>query len=179
MIIIVGASASGKTEVAKVLFHKFNYHKCVTTTTREPRVHEVDGIDYHFLDVETFENNMKKDLFVEVTKYHNNYYGTAKADIDNGAIVIVDPSGANELIKKLDKEVYVVLIESSGYARKNRMLMRKDDISSINKRLETDDVIFNFKNLKRIDLLLINNDVGLVELAEQIHQNYHQYMKKI
>ena len=61
MIIIVGASASGKTEITKVLIKDYNYHKCVTTTTRLPRVGEVDGKDYHFLNHETFMNKIKNE----------------------------------------------------------------------------------------------------------------------
>ena len=55
MIVLVGASASGKTELAKQLYQTYGYKKCITTTTREPRKNEVDGIDYHFLSQETFD----------------------------------------------------------------------------------------------------------------------------
>ena len=53
MIILVGASASGKTEIAKILYKK-GYKKCVTTTTRQIRPSEVNGIDYHFITKEDF-----------------------------------------------------------------------------------------------------------------------------
>ena len=37
MIILVGASASGKTEICKALCYKYGFKKFVTTTTREQR----------------------------------------------------------------------------------------------------------------------------------------------
>ena len=49
MIVLAGASASGKTEVAKLLAKKYGIVKIITTTTREKRVGEVDKRDYFFV----------------------------------------------------------------------------------------------------------------------------------
>ena len=46
MIILIGASASGKTEI-KILERKDK--KCITTTTRPKRVNEIAGADYYFV----------------------------------------------------------------------------------------------------------------------------------
>ena len=43
MIVLSGASASGKTEAAKMLTSKYGIVKAITTTTRPMRVNEVDG----------------------------------------------------------------------------------------------------------------------------------------
>ena len=51
MLVIVGASASGKTEIANILVSQFSYTKSVTTTTRQKRVHEIDDIHYHFVSL--------------------------------------------------------------------------------------------------------------------------------
>ena len=48
MIVLSGASASGKTEAAKMLMVKYGIQKAITTTTRSMRVHEVNGKDYWF-----------------------------------------------------------------------------------------------------------------------------------
>ena len=44
MLILIGASASGKTEGAKTLAKKYNITKIVTYTTRTPRVNERNGV---------------------------------------------------------------------------------------------------------------------------------------
>ena len=54
MIILVGASASGKTEIAKLIIKKYGFKKMVTTTTRPMRAGEVADIDYHFISKEEF-----------------------------------------------------------------------------------------------------------------------------
>ena len=54
MILLVGASASGKTEVGKILLSKYGMKKAVTQTSRQIRPSEVDGVDYHFVSKEEF-----------------------------------------------------------------------------------------------------------------------------
>ena len=49
MVILVGASASGKSVVAKDMIKRYGFSKVVTYTTRSIRVGEVNNIDYHFL----------------------------------------------------------------------------------------------------------------------------------
>ena len=65
MIVLIGASASGKTEAAKMLMAKYGIQKAITTTTRPMRVHEVDGRDYFFVSKEKFDQLIKEDKFVE------------------------------------------------------------------------------------------------------------------
>ena len=55
MVILVGASASGKTEVARYLQAVYGMRKATTTTSRPPRKGERDGIDYFFVSKEDFE----------------------------------------------------------------------------------------------------------------------------
>ena len=61
--IIVGKTCSGKTTVMKNL-EDFNFSKMITSTTREPRVGEVHGVDYFFKTKDEFEANISKNLFI-------------------------------------------------------------------------------------------------------------------
>ena len=70
MLILIGPSASGKTEVAKLLSSKYNITKIVTYTTRSPRVHEVNGVDYNFVTIDEFARLTQEDFFVETTFYN-------------------------------------------------------------------------------------------------------------
>ena len=83
MIVLVGASASGKTEVTKVLAKKYNIQKFITHTTRPIRVGEENGVDYFFVTKEEFEELLKQDFFIEHTLYNGNYYGTSKKEVQN------------------------------------------------------------------------------------------------
>lgn len=178
MIIFVGASASGKTELARALFQIYGYQKCITTTTRAPRVHEIDGVDYHFLSLDRFRELQKNDAFIEVTEYQNHFYGIQKKDVKKEGIVILDPNGANTLIEKLSQDVFLIYVSTNEIIRKNRMLERKDRKETVIKRIEADRLVFDPKHLKRIDLIVTNENHSILELAHEVHEKYQNYLKK-
>ena len=176
MIVFVGASASGKTELAKMLCNKYNYKKCITTTTRPMRPNERQDVDYHFLDKVTFEKMMKDNLFVEVTEYQGNYYGIQKQDVISNGVVIVDPNGANALIKAFADRIYIVFVDSPQELRKKRMLQRGDAVESVENRILKDENIFKKENLLRVNLHLKNENNSLEELALSIHEAYQKFL---
>src|SRR5690554_1862766 len=175
MIVIIGASASGKTEIAKLLQNNYKYQKCITTTTRDKRHNEVDNIDYHFISKEEFKNKLENNEFVEHTLYNDNYYGINKKDVNENSLVIVDPNGANELIKQLGDDVFVVYVETKKTLRKTRMINRGDDLELIEKRLNNDNNIFKKKNINKIDLVLKNKNQPLEDLAKEVDNKYLTY----
>ena len=63
MIVLAGASASGKTEAAKVLASKYGITKVITTTTRAMRVNEINGRDYFFVSEEQFKKMIDNGKF--------------------------------------------------------------------------------------------------------------------
>lgn len=177
MIVIVGPSASGKTEISKILFNDFKYKKCVTSTTRLKRQNEIEDVDYHFFTKEEFKKLIDNDLLVEFTNYQNNFYGIQKKDIGINKVVIVEPNGANVLIDEYKDKVFVVYISSSEKDRKIRMINRGDDIETIKNRLLYDREVFGLEKIKKIDLFIINNGEDLFNLAKLINEKYIK-MKK-
>lgn len=171
MMILIGASASGKTEVARVLIEQFNYKKCITTTTRAMREGEIDGVSYHFVDKETFLKLKEENAFVESMEYQNEFYGLQVKDIIPEGVVILDPIGANEVIR-LKKEVFVVYMETSEALREKRMIQRGDAIDMIKMRLQSDALLFNKQNLHKIDIIVENEDQSLMEIAAMIDKVY-------
>ena len=176
MIVLVGASASGKTELSKILFNKYGYTKCITTTTRDPRIGEINDVDYHFLNKDEFLNLESKNAFFEVSTYQNNYYGIQKNDVNYQGLVIVDPSGANALIKELKNDVFIVYVEANKSLRMDRMYQRSDEALLIKNRIINDDKVFDKANLLRIDLNIVNENHQLDTLALEIHEKYLIHM---
>ena len=94
-------SGCGKTTLIDMLLQE--YHDIVysiSCTTREPRGEEEDGLDYHFLAKQRFEELVDQGAFIEYAKVHDNYYGTLKAPIEevlaegNSMILDIDVQGA-------------------------------------------------------------------------------------
>ena len=75
MIVLTGASASGKTVTALDLQKRYGLVKAITTTTREKRVGETDGVEYFFVSKDEFQKRLKENKFVEYSLYNGNYYG--------------------------------------------------------------------------------------------------------
>lgn len=100
-IVMSAPSGCGKSTLIDMLLQE--YHDIVysiSCTTREPRGEEEDGLDYHFLAKERFEQLIKENAFLEYAKVHDNYYGTLKAPIvevlaeGNSMILDIDVQGA-------------------------------------------------------------------------------------
>ncbi|MDY0209797.1 MAG: hypothetical protein RBQ91_00115 [Acholeplasma sp.] len=176
MIVLVGASASGKTELSKILFTTYGYKKCITTTTRPMRENEVDGIDYHFLTKDSFKQKIQENAFYEVTLYQDHFYGIQKKDVNENGLVIVDPNGANTLVLS-GSDVFVCYIEASESLRIERMRIRKDDELLIQKRIKGDQETFDLKHFVRIDLHIYNESVSLESIAQKIHEAYQKRVK--
>lgn len=172
MIILVGASASGKSVVVKKMIEKYNFKKVVTYTTRDIRVGEVNDVDYHFVSCEDFLNKKNNNFFLETAFYNNNYYGTAYEDISSDKVLIVEPSGANVYYEKLKDKVFIVYLQASKDERKRRMIERGDSLESIKKRLKGDVQYFDMNNFNKIDLVIETEDLSVEEVADIIYQNY-------
>jgi len=179
MILLVGASASGKSEIAKILIKKYNIKKCVTTTTRNLREGEISGVDYHFLSKAEFLKMVDEKKFVENAIYNNNFYGIFKSEIKNESLIIVEPNGANKLIEIYGDLIFLVYIESLVKTRKKRMLKRGDLKSDINMRIFNDSQVFKKENLSKIDLHIFNNNNNnLEEIAYLIKLKYDEFLSK-
>ena len=100
-LVLSAPSGCGKSTLIDLLLQE--YHDIVysiSCTTREPRGEEEDGLDYHFLAKERFEQLISENAFLEYAKVHDNYYGTLKAPIEevlaegNSMILDIDVQGA-------------------------------------------------------------------------------------
>jgi len=178
MLIMTGASASGKTEIAKILIQKHGFQKMITYTTRPMRDNEKNGLDYHFITIEDFIEKTKQNFFIETTVYNNHYYGTAFQDAAADKVLIVDTFGANELFERLGTKAVFFYLESKAEIRKERMIMRGDRLGDIKKRLENDAIFFQQKNMVHIDYIIDTNTAGLDELASKINLIYQSHQKK-
>ena len=82
--IVVGMTCSGKTTTMENLENEHDYKKMITSTTREPREGEIDGVNYFFLTKESFEEKIKNNMFVEYVKQKGDkYYGLGLNSLDN------------------------------------------------------------------------------------------------
>ena len=176
MIVLTGASASGKTEVAKLLSKKYGMAKVITTTTRPIRVNEVDKRDYFFVTAEKFEEMLKDDLFVEYTCYNGNMYGSTKDQIQDNKCIIIDPIGLKAYTALNDPRIVTFYLDSKEKTRYQRMISRGDKVEDAKKRILNDKVAFKKANIQIVDFIIDSENSTLEQLADEI---YNLYQKKI
>lgn len=179
MLILIGASASGKTEVAKLLAKEYGITKIVTYTTRKPRVNEVNGVDYNFVSIEEFAKLTDENFFVETTYYNSNYYGTARKDIKDDKCIILDPNGLKSFLKLNDDRIISMYLSSEENIRYKRMLARKDSEEDAKKRLINDRIAFNEANLQGITFVVDSDNVTISELTREIHNLYTNVLRTL
>lgn len=178
MIVLTGASASGKTEVAKLLITKHGVKKVVTHTTRNIRLGEVDGIDYHFVSKEEFLRLKASNYFVETTEYNGNYYGTSIAEVASNKALIVDPNGVQSFQDLHDPTIVIFRLLASETTRFNRMIIRGDALEEIKRRISEDKEWFAEDKYSGVNYTINTDYITIEEVADQIFKIYTSLMEK-
>lgn len=178
MIILIGASASGKTATALELAKKYKLFKAVTTTTREKRINENDGIDYYFVSKEEFLNKKNNNLFVETTIYNNNYYGCGIDQIKDDKVIVLDPNGYHSFLKLKNKNIVSFLILCDENKRKERMISRGDKEEKIKERLLNDINDFDINKIGKTDFVIDTSFISIEEAADKIYKLYIEKINK-
>lgn len=172
MIVLMGASASGKTEVAKMLGKLFSIKKVVTHTTRPMRPNEVNGVDYYFVTKEEFKRLASEDYFVETVEYNDNFYGTSKAEIAMNKVLIIEPTGLKPIKALNSNQIVVFFMQASRAVRRKRMINRGDNAKIATERILIDDTKFNPKNIEGIDFTIDSEHQGIKEIAIEVYEKY-------
>lgn len=101
LVVISAPSGAGKTTICEqLLAARPDMTRVVTCTTRPPRASERDGVDYHFLDADTFQQRIQAGHFIEHATVYGHRYGTLRAGVldrlraDQDVLLNVDVQGA-------------------------------------------------------------------------------------
>lgn len=166
ILVLSGPSGAGKSTIINAASDKIGeYYFSISTTTRPPRVGEVDGKDYFFVSKESFEEDIKAGNFLEYAEVHGNYYGTSlkpvREALDEGKLVIfdIDVQGHRLVRAKMnDITTSAFITPPTLQALETRLRARgTDDESVIVKRIE--NAKGEIKALGEYDFTIINDDV--------------------
>jgi guanylate kinase len=182
LLIISAPSGAGKTSLVKALVEKLPYlNVSISHTTREKRPYEKDGIDYHFVDEESFDSLIKEDEFLEYAEVFGYYYGTSrlwvKQQLQAGRDIIleIDWQGARQVKDQIDKAVGIFILPPSYQVLKSRLEGRGDKDEIVLARMQ--GARNELKHYSEYDFLMINDDfdTALHELQTIIAAMKHGY----
>ena len=135
LIVVSGPSGSGKSTLNQLLIEKRkNIVMSISDTTRKMRGQEVNGVDYNFITKEQFEENIKKEKYLEYANvYADTFYGTPEdfvnKKLNEGIDVIleIDIEGARKVNKKRKDAIFIFIMPPSMKILKERLVARKTE----------------------------------------------------
>jgi guanylate kinase len=137
LFIISAPSGGGKTTLVNALLERVpKLRVSVSHTTRAPRVGEVDGKNYYFVDENQFNDLQRQDGFLESAKVFNHFYGTSKSwvfeQLQQGIDVIleIDWQGAKRVKEQMDC-VSIFILPPSRETLLMRLEQRKQDSQEV------------------------------------------------
>jgi guanylate kinase len=142
---ICAPSGTGKTTVARALVEKSDdFIFSVSTTTRQVRPGEREGVDYDFVGRDEFESMIRNDELLEWAEVHGELYGTPRANLEaaerQGRLLIldIDVQGARQVVEALSNAVTIFLLPPSFDELMRRLRERgSEDESHLRRRLAT------------------------------------------
>jgi guanylate kinase len=143
----------------------------VSHTTRAPRGGEVDGVDYHFVDRDTFKRMVADDRFLECAEYNGNLYGTSRGEVmprlERGEDVIleIEVQGAEQVMRRCPEAVGIFVLPPSFAVLRERLERRGlDEAETVKRRLaESSREVRAFGDLQRYSLYryaIVNDDAS-------------------
>ena len=190
LIVVSAPSGCGKGTILSEVLKDDRFYYSVSATTRSPRLGEVNGVTYHFITKQDFEERIKNNAMLEYAEYCGNYYGTPKKEIDemreqgknvileievqgamkvreicpDAVFIFVLPPSVAELERRLRKratETDDVIAQRVSQALSEIELARKYDYVVVNAALE--DAINDFKTVIKAEELKVSNAQDLID----------------
>ena len=139
LIILSGPSGVGKGTVREQLFKEesLNLAYSISMTTRYKRPGEKEGIDYFFVDVDTFKKKIEQGELLEYAQFVGNYYGTPKAYVDQlldegkNVVLEIEVQGALQVMKKVPDALTIFLVPPSMEELEKRIRGRRTEAEDV------------------------------------------------
>lgn len=146
LFIVSAPSGAGKTtlvnEMVARLGVRYAIERVITYTSKNARVGEQNGRDYHFISPYEFEQRIEKGFFLEYSTAYGTYYGSPRSILDEiqkgkSCLMILDRIGAQKVIRQVPNAVLIWVYTQGILALENRLKKRAtENTEQMCKRLE-------------------------------------------
>lgn len=164
LFVIAAPSGAGKTSLVKALVESTDHiGVSVSHTTRPQRPGETDGVNYHFIDRDTFGQLVLQGDFLEHAEVFGNLYGTSRRwvgeTLANGRDVIleIDWQGAQQIRRLMPESVGIFILPPTRQALRERLVGRStDNADVVEQRLA--QAAGDMTHFAEFDYVIINDD---------------------
>ncbi len=166
LFVVSAPSGAGKTTLCKALRNVYtDIQYSVSHTTRKPRQGEKEGVDYFFIDTETFLDMRQRDCWAEWADVHGHYYGTSAENLDQALsggfdiLLDIDVQGAMQILERYPQAVTIFIMAPSLDILKQRLSKRgTEDPQTIEKRLRNAEKEIARKSMYRH--VIVNDELS-------------------
>lgn len=179
LFLLASPTAGGKTTIEKrLLAEDPTLGNSISVTTRPMRPGEVDGVDYHFISPEKFQQMLDEGDLLEHAFVHGMYhYGTPKAPVEKmladgkDVFFVIEWQGAQQIAEKMRQDLVSVFILPPSAAEMERRIRGRgqDNEESIMKRLH--NAIDEIGHAGEFGYVIINDD--LEKTVNQVRSILH------
>ncbi|SDH77186.1 guanylate kinase [Vibrio xiamenensis] len=166
LYIVSAPSGAGKSSLISALLEKnptYAMKVSVSHTTRGMRPGEQDGVHYHFVQKEQFEELIDQGAFLEHAEVFGNYYGTSRPwiekNLDKGIDVFldIDWQGARQIREQMPLAKSIFILPPSNGELERRLNARGQDSEAvIAKRMA--EAKSEISHYQEYDYVIINDD---------------------
>ena len=168
LFVMSGPSGTGKGTICeKLLENKDNdLFLSVSSTTREIRKGEVDGVTYNYTTVDNFKAMIDSGEMLEYAMYNGNYYGTPRKAVEDmlstgrNVLLEIEPQGALKVKELFPEAVLMFIVPPSMKELKRRLEERgRESEEQIIERLEA--AKWEFTQSPKYNCIFVNDDLDV------------------
>jgi guanylate kinase len=164
LLILSAPSGTGKTTLARRLVAAHEGASfSVSYTTRPPRAGETDGVDYHFVSQQRFDEMVANGDFVESAHVHGHHYGTPRSSIEKATGMVVfdiDVQGGETIKSQYPDAVRALILPPSLAELERRLRTRStDDDATVRRRLHAARIEIRLARSAGYEYWVVNEDL--------------------
>jgi guanylate kinase len=174
LVVLSGPSGVGKDAALSALkMLPRPWHFVITATTRSPRPGEQNGVDYIFLEPETFLKMKERDEFLECARVYGNWYGVPRSQVRQAlkdgkdVILKIDVQGAATVRRLAPEALAIFMLPGSFYELEQRLSRRMTE-SSPEMELRLQVARDELEQVRHFDYRVINRTGHLEQAISDI-----------
>lgn len=165
LLVISGPSGTGKgTLIERLMQADKSLVFSVSATTRAPRPGEIDGVHYHFVSNEKYDELVAQNAFVEHATVHGNRYGTLRSEVyerlsrGENVVLDIDVQGALNVIASEKEKVSIFILPPSMKVLRERLTGRGTETEeAVERRLH--NAVWEISQKDHYEYKVINDDL--------------------